>query len=170
MTGGTGPAPLADSAGPRRANRWLAGGGLALGLAIGGVLGAGIAAATDDDATGTVATPSVASDPPGQDPSPDLGAEASVSDACLRAVVAAEQIYDLIDELADAVLAFDARQLDEVVHDLRPLQDQLERGTAACRVDVRRPGNPAGPSEPPSAPPTSSSAAPPPSPPASPTG
>ncbi|MGY1683208.1 hypothetical protein [Geodermatophilus sp. SYSU D01176] len=170
MTGGTRPAPLADGAGPRRTNRWLAGGALAVGLAIGGVLGAGIAAATDDDAAGTVAAPPVASDPAGQDPSPDSGAEARVSDACLRAVAAAEQTYDAIEDLAGALLAFDARRLDEVVHELRPLQDQLERGTAACRVDVRRPGDPAGPSEPPSAPPTSPPAAPTPSPPASPTG
>lgn len=169
MTGGTGSTPLEDGAGPRRPNRWLAGGALALGLAIGAVLGAGVAAVMDDDAAGTVAAPSVTPDTP-QDPSPALGAEASMSAACLRAVAAAEQVYELIDDLGSALLDLDARRLDEVVHDLQPLQEQLEGGTAACRVDLGRPGTPTGSGRSTSAPPRSSPAAPPPSPPASPTG
>jgi hypothetical protein len=157
VTGSTGPAPQDHSAGPRRPSRWPAGGALVLGLAIGGVLGAGIGAVTDDDAAGTVAAPSVASDTPGQASSPGPRAEVSTSAACLRAVAAAEQTHDLIDDLGGALLDLDARRLDEVVHELQPLQEQLERGTAACRVEVRRPGSPTSSGRLPSALPTPSS-------------
>ena len=157
MTSSTGSPRLEDGAGPRRPDRWLAGGALVLGLAIGGAVGAGIAAIADDGAAETVAAPSVPSDAPGQDPSADPGAEASVSDACLRAVAAAEQTYDVIDDLGSALLELDARRLDEVVHDLQPLQQQLEGGAADCRVELRRPEDPTS-GQPPPAPPTSAPA------------
>ncbi len=137
MTGSIGSTPLEDSARPRRPNRWLVGGALVLGLTLGGGLGAGIGAAMDDDTAGSVAAPPDVSDTPGPDSAPGAGAEATISDACLRAVAAAQQAYDVIDELGRAVLDFDVQRLDEVVHELQPLQDELERGTAACRVDVR---------------------------------
>ncbi|MGY1634628.1 hypothetical protein ACI784_23250 [Geodermatophilus sp. SYSU D01186] len=157
MTGGTRSTPQEQDTRRQSPSRLLLSGALVLGLAIGGALGVSIGAVTDDDAVGTAPAPFVASDTPGQDSPRHPEAEAGISDACLRAVAAAERTYDLIDDLGSALLHLDARRLDEVVHELRPLQDQLEQGTATCRVDVRRPDDPTGSGPLSPAPPTPSS-------------
>lgn len=67
----------------------------------------------------------------------DLDPEAGpfqVNAACLRAFNAAQDAYATFDELGQAAAALDAAQLDEVIRRLQPLQQQLETGTAACRV------------------------------------
>jgi hypothetical protein len=71
---------------------------------------------------------------------------ATVTDACVEALSAAEDTVDVLDEIGSALADLDARRLDEVVQDLRPLRDRVRAGTAACDVEVAPPA-PAGGSE-----------------------
>ncbi|MGY1608431.1 hypothetical protein [Geodermatophilus sp. SYSU D00700] len=134
---------------------------LVLGLALGGLLGAGITTlagddTAGDDTAGTVAAPTATADVPGQDSSPGPEGQVSISVACLRAVEAAERAYVAIEDLGSALLALDAGRLDAVVHELQPLRDQLERDLAACRVDIPRGESATDPTRLPSTPPAPS--------------
>lgn len=57
-----------------------------------------------------------------------------LSDDCLRAINAAEDLIGLVDDLGDALADFDATRLDEIVRDLQPLQDRLRNGIDDCNV------------------------------------
>jgi hypothetical protein len=128
-----------DRGSPRAAGRWLVGAALLVGLLAGAVVGAGLVTMWGGGGSRTVAEPTVASDPPVPDgSSPSLGAEATITEACLRALEAAERAYAAIDDAGSALLELDARRLDELIHDLQPLQAQLQEDTTACRIDLRR--------------------------------
>ncbi|WP_141437128.1 hypothetical protein [Blastococcus aggregatus] len=110
----------------------------------------------DDGAeVAAVAEPPTAARPSSERPPPAEGVVGRLDDACLRAVTAAEQVYAALEDAGSAIAALDARRLDEVLHEVRPLRDQLRAGTAACDVDVRRPDRAIGtgvPASPPAGP------------------
>ncbi|WP_233491347.1 hypothetical protein [Blastococcus sp. TBT05-19] len=138
------PAPP-PSAGMRRSHAgWLAGGTFALGLVCGGVLVSG----PDDDlaliAVDAAAPPADTNPDPADVPS---DAEARFTDACLRAVAAAEEASTVLDELGGALVDLDAGRLDRIVHELVPLQVRLDEEAAACRLDVRRPADAGAPGD-----------------------
>jgi hypothetical protein len=57
-----------------------------------------------------------------------------VNAACLRAINAAQDIADSVDDLGAAAAALDAARLDEVVRRLQPLQQRLQESSADCEV------------------------------------
>ncbi|RZU34573.1 hypothetical protein [Blastococcus saxobsidens] len=151
----------------RRALRWWALTGVfLLGLVIGAVtiaLLAGRAPVPSSAAPGAAGT----SDPGGPAAAtPGLPAgvtgELAVNAACLRAINAAQDTVDVVDDLAEGLAAMNAARLDEVVRRLQPLQERLQVNIEDCevvgQVPSRSPGEaPAtsgspGASEPPASP------------------
>jgi len=60
--------------------------------------------------------------------------ELVVNDACLRAINAAQDTVDVVDDLAEAVAEFNAARLDEVVRRLQPLEQRLTENVESCEV------------------------------------
>jgi hypothetical protein len=145
---------------PARAQSWaLLAGVLAVGLVVGGVLGALFAGGADDGSTGA-APSSAPSSASATSTSTDV--EVRVDEACLRALDAARQAYDALDGVGQALADLDAARLDEIVHRLQPLQQQVSEGTDDCRVVTRFPNGSAVSEQPPA--PSSSPPSPSPSP------
>ncbi len=84
---------------------------------------------------------------------PGAGGE-QLSEACLRAINAAQDIAVAVEDVGTAAAALDAAQLDEAIRQVQPLQARLQAATAECSPV---PGtSPVGtPAESPSTPPTS---------------
>ncbi|MGY2127592.1 hypothetical protein [Blastococcus sp. SYSU DS0617] len=138
---------MADSAtrspgGPQwlsRAARWWAAGlafvvGLLAGALLVGLLSGGgtVPPAATGDATGTTA-PGDADASPGDEPV-DTAGEVVVNAACLRTVNAAQDVFDVVDDLGEALSELNAGRLDQIVRQLQPLQDRLEVNLAECNV------------------------------------
>ncbi|MDP5184270.1 hypothetical protein QOZ88_16675 [Blastococcus sp. BMG 814] len=95
---------------------------------------------------------------------PDRGAgeeggatgQVTIDDDCLRAVNAAQDIAQLIDELGEAIADFNATRLDEIVRELQPLQRRLQTSIDACEVEAGTPEAPSGAVPTGAAPPTGS--------------
>lgn len=66
-------------------------------------------------------------------------AKVTVNDACLQALVAAQEATTSINAIADAARNFDARRLDEIVRSLQPLEQRLTDDIAACNVTTELP-------------------------------
>lgn len=133
-TGGPPAGPASDRPGIARSRAgWLVVAAFALGALAGWLVVSAVGEAPDAGAPSASAPAAPSSPPPeplGQD------AEAQVSDACLRALAAAEETVAVLEEIGGALAALDVRRLDEVIHDLRPVRDRLRAGTAACEVEV----------------------------------
>ena len=54
--------------------------------------------------------------------------------ACLRTVNAAQDVFDVVEDLGEALSEFNAGRLDQVVRQLQPLQDRLQVNLAECDV------------------------------------
>lgn len=85
-------------------------------------------------------------DPPG---AADGGAAAggatgqvSIDDDCLRAVNAAQDVAQLVDELGEAIVELNAARMDEVVRRLQPLQRRLQTSLETCEVRAGTGGGP----------------------------
>ncbi len=118
-----------------RAVRWWAAGvafvvGLLAGALLVGLLSGGgtvIPAGTGDAAATTA--------PGGADASPaDPAGEVVVNAACLRTVNAAQDVFDVVDDLGEALSELNAGRLDQIVRQLQPLQDRLQVNLAECNV------------------------------------
>ena len=108
---------------------------LAAGLAIGyGIWGAGEEEA-DRDAERVVALPP----PPTPSTAPSIATSevrAQVPSACVDAVGHAEQALRLVEQGLAAAGRFDARELERLFGEIRPLQPQLREAAATCRQGV----------------------------------
>jgi hypothetical protein len=62
-----------------------------------------------------------------------------VNDACLRAINAAQDVYQQLGDLADAAQHLDAARLDEVIRQLQPLESRLRNSVPDCQVTTRLP-------------------------------
>ena len=131
--------PTDRSRAPRMSLRvralWLVAGAFVLGLISGGLVVGGLREAPDPVSATSQAAPPL----PLSDAAPNGDAGGPLTDACLRAVWTAEQAYDVLDDVGRALADLDGRRLDDLVHQLRPLHDQLRVDTAACDIDARRP-------------------------------
>ncbi|MGY2003655.1 hypothetical protein [Blastococcus sp. SYSU DS1024] len=67
-------------------------------------------------------------------------AEVSIDEDCLRAVNAAQDVAELVDELGAAIADFNAVRMDEVVRRLQPLQRRLQTSVDTCEVRAGRAG------------------------------
>jgi hypothetical protein len=65
--------------------------------------------------------------------------ELVVNDACLRAINAAQDTVDVVEGIGEAISAFNAARLDEIVRQLQPLQRRLQENVQACEVEGRLP-------------------------------
>lgn len=153
----------------RRALRWWAlTGAFLLGLMIGAVTIALLAGRTpvppsaDPGAAGTSDPGRPAAATPGS-PAGVTG-ELAVNAACLRAINAAQDTEDVVDDLGEALAGMNAARLDEVVRRLQPLQDRLQVSIEDCQVVGQVPSRSPGQAPTPSGSPGASEA------PASPTG
>ncbi|MDT0276858.1 hypothetical protein [Blastococcus goldschmidtiae] len=122
-----------------RAARWWAAGlafvvGLLAGALLVGLLSGGgtVPLAATGDAAGTTA-PGGADASPGEGPA-DTAREVVVNAACLRTVNAAQDVFDVVEDLGDALSELNAGRLDQIVRQLQPLQDRLEVNLAECNV------------------------------------
>ena len=132
-----------------RALRWWAAGltfvvGLLAGGLIVGLLGGGATIPSGADVAGTPTTES------GGAPQSDSGApagatgEVAVNAACLRAVNAAQDVFDVVQNLGEALSSFNAGRLDEIVRQLQPLQERLKSNLEDCDVATEITGGDAG--------------------------
>ncbi|MGY1723195.1 hypothetical protein [Blastococcus sp. SYSU DS0533] len=60
--------------------------------------------------------------------------QVTVDDDCLRAVNAAQDVAQLVDEMGEAIAVLNAARMDEVVRRLQPLQRRLQASVEACEV------------------------------------
>jgi hypothetical protein len=144
---------MADSAtGPpdasrwqQRALRWWAAG---LAFVVGLVAGAVLVGLLSDGATvppGT--TVDAAPTGGGAEPAEPDGAEESSSGApggatgevrvnasCLRTINAAQDVFEAVEDLGEALAGFNAGLLDEIVRELQPLQQRLQTNLEGCDV------------------------------------
>ncbi|NEK87546.1 hypothetical protein GCU60_17535 [Blastococcus saxobsidens] len=142
----------------RRALRWWALTGVfLLGLVIGAVTIALLAGRTPvppsaaPGAAGTSAPGGPAAATPGS-PAGVTG-ELAVNAACLRAINAAQDTVEVVDDIGEAIAEINAARLDEVVRRLQPLQERLQVNIEDCQVvgqlPTRSPGEgPAAPGSP----------------------
>lgn len=87
--------------------------------------------------------------PPGAADEGGITGQATLDADCLRAVNAAQDVAQLLDDLGEALAVLNAARLDEVVRRLQPLERRLQSSVEACEV---RAGS-AGGSPPPELPP-----------------
>lgn len=133
----------------RRALRWWALTGVfLLGLLVGAVV-IGLLSAGSPEPPAIGSGEPVATDPEGE-AGPTTGVPAGatgelvVNAACLRAINAAQDTVDVVEDLAEAVAEFNAARLDEIVRRLQPLQPRLTGNVEDCEVVGRVPsGTPA---------------------------
>ncbi|RCK68618.1 hypothetical protein DT076_15445 [Desertihabitans brevis] len=150
--------PAADDAdadatsAPDRPRWWL---GLVLFVAgvVVGVLAVGLLNTTTPDFGGTAGSGATPEEPA---PAPTGGvpvvARAEVNAACLRVINEAQDVYNVLQGVDEAVVDVDLQQLDDMVRRLQPIQPRLARDLGDCRVDSEAvlPTPSAAPSAPPS--------------------
>ncbi len=138
---------------PRRSHRSrgtaVAVGALVVGLLVGGVIGGLVAGPEDGGTDGTPAASGAPSTSPGMGAADGRGAEVLIDEACLRALDAAQQAYGTIDEIGQALADLDAARLDDLIHRLQPLQQQVREGADDCRVVAQLPDASPAPGPPP---------------------
>ncbi|MCF6736299.1 hypothetical protein [Blastococcus sp. KM273129] len=66
----------------------------------------------------------------------------TIDDDCLRAVNAAQDVAQLVDEMGEAIVALNAARMDEVVRRLQPLQRRLQASLETCEVRAGTGGGP----------------------------
>lgn len=133
----------------RRAARWwLAAGAFVLGLLAGVVItglliqGPPSSVAGPTGVPGTTTSSETASTTgPSSMASPSSGASVQivVNDACLRAINEAQDAYNAINKIGDAVRQFNLSTLDDIIRQLQPLQGALRNDVSACHVTARLP-------------------------------
>jgi hypothetical protein len=132
-----------DEAGPgsarasRRPRWWLA---LALFVAgvVAGVLTVGLLDATTPEFGAAVGDPAPV---PGDEPAPlptgvPVAARAEVNAACLRVINQAQDVYNVLQGVDQAVVDVNLQQLDDMVRRLQPIQPRLAQDLQDCRVDT----------------------------------
>lgn len=143
--GGDRPAEPGPPGPGRTTLRWsVAAVTFVVGLVVGGVIVgvvAGRPTSVPADAGGSTATaaPPQGAGGPTASPSPAATAQVMVNDACLRAINAAQDVYQQLGDLADAAQHLDAARLDEVVRQLQPLESRLRNTIPDCKVTTRLP-------------------------------
>jgi hypothetical protein len=122
----------------RRALRWWGGAGaFVAGLLLGAVL---VGLLSQDTVVVAAPVPRdedvVPSGPAAGGGTTEGGAtgQVTIDDDCLRAVNAAQDVADLVDEMGEAIAALDAARMDEVVRGLQPLQRRLQGSVQTCDV------------------------------------
>ncbi|MCF6746399.1 hypothetical protein E9529_19410 [Blastococcus sp. KM273128] len=76
----------------------------------------------------------------------------TIDEDCLRAVNAAQDVAQLVDEMGEAIAALNAARMDEVVRRLQPLQRRLQASLESCEVRAGAGGGPSGVEPTPSSP------------------
>lgn len=127
-----------------RAGRWWAAGlTFVVGLLVGGLLvgllsGGSTTSGGAGDEVPAVDAP--ATDAPdgadatgGAEPTGATG-EVAVNASCLRTINAAQDVFEAVQGLGEALTELDARRLDEIVRELQPLQRRLETDLEDCDV------------------------------------
>lgn len=133
----------------RRAARWwLAAGAFVLGLLAGVVItglliqGPPSSVAGPTGVPGTTTSSETASTTgPSSMASPSSGASVQivVNDACLRAINEAQDAYNAINKIGDAVRDLNLTTLDDIIRQLQPLQGALRADVSGCHVTSRLP-------------------------------
>ena len=132
-----------------RALRWWAAGlafvvGLFAGALLVGVLAGGAAIPSGADAVGAPTTASTGAQPSDSGAPAGATGEVAVNAACLRAVNAAQDVFDVVQNLGEALSSFNAGRLDEIVRELQPLQERLRSNLQDCDVATTITGGDAG--------------------------
>lgn len=131
----------ADAPVRNAARGWLVAGVFVLGLFAGGIV-VGLASSgssADVNAGPHVTTTTLApTAAPGSSAGGATG-QATVNDACIRAVNQAQDAYANVNDLADAARGLNVARLDEIIRSLQPVQRQLQADLLACRVVARLP-------------------------------
>lgn len=100
-----------------------------------GALVVGVGTLGDDagstSASGVTASPTAEPDP--EEPRSSADVIVRVPGACLEAADGAEEAARQVDDVADAVRAFDARRLQELVDRFQQLQPEVQRLADRCR-------------------------------------
>ncbi len=110
---------------------------LAVGLLLGGLVGGLVTGSRNGEAAERGAVPTTGTPTPS--PAGPRDAEVRIDEACLAALDAARQAYDAVDEAGQALADLNAARLDEVIHRLQPLEQQLREGADECHVAARLP-------------------------------
>ena len=131
--------PPGPPGGFRRVLRWWATaaaflGGLLVGVLLTGLLSRGAPLPATDG--GTAAPTSSEAPAPG---TAGATGELVVNAACLRAINAAQDMLDVLQDLGEALSEFNAARLDEIVRRLQPLQQRLDENSDECQVEGRVP-------------------------------
>ena len=132
-----------------RALRWWAAGlafvvGLFAGALLVGVLAGGAAIPPGADAAGGPTAESTGAQRSDSGAPAGATGEVAVNAACLRAVNAAQDVFDVVKDLGEALSSFNAGRLDEIVRELQPLQERLRSNLEACDVATTITGGDAG--------------------------
>ena len=131
--------PEPDGGVLRRALRWWALTGVFLaGLIVGAVVvallpGGSSVPPRDDPGAAETSAPDGSAAPTTDVPASATG-ELVVNGACLRAINAAQDTVDVVDDLGEAIAEFNSARLDEVVRRLQPLQRRLQENVEECEV------------------------------------
>jgi hypothetical protein len=105
-------------------------------LAVGGVAIGLLSSGTRDTAPPTT-TPATTADKPSPAATATVGAaEARVNAACLRVISEAQEVYDVLSGVGEAVDDVDLQRLDDMVRQLQPIEPCLKRDLEACNVDT----------------------------------
>jgi hypothetical protein len=108
---------------------------LLVGLVAGGVIVAAFSKGTTVRPPGPTRTVTAG-------PSSGGGGQVSLDAGCLRAIRDAQSAYSLLGRVVDAVRAFDASSLDQIVLQLGQLRHNLENDLAGCHAAAHLPDGP----------------------------
>jgi hypothetical protein len=131
-------AQAAAPAQTRRLRWWVAGITFVVGFVF-GVIAVGLLSLFTPD-IGAGAGPGAGTAPPTLAPTPGgtvpVVAEARVNAACLAVINEAQDMYNVLTGLGQAVTDVDLQQLDDIVRRLQPIEARLGQDLQNCRVDT----------------------------------
>ena len=136
--------PSAPPAQTRRVRWWVAGITLVVGV-VSGVVAVGLLSAGTPE-FGTQAGPGAGTAASSAAPTPGgtvpVVAEARVNAACLAVINQAQDMYNILTGLGEAVTDVDLQQLDDIVRRLQPIEARLGEDLQRCEVDTEVDTNP----------------------------
>lgn len=122
----------------RRLRWWVAGITFVAGFVF-GIIAVGLLSLGTPD-FGTQAGPGAGTASPTLGPSPGgtvpVVAEARVNAACLAVINEAQDVYNVLSGLGQAVKDVDLQQLDDIVRRLQPIEARLGQDLQRCEVDT----------------------------------
>ncbi len=136
--------PPGETGWRQRAVRWWAAGlafvvGLVAGAVLVGLLSGGATPTADATADAAPTGDAGPTAPSGAEESPGGAAggatgKVTVNASCLRTINAAQDVFQAVQDLGEALTGFNASRLDEIVRELQPLQKRLRTNLEGCDV------------------------------------